>query len=295
VAQYTDIVGQRLKLLIPIYWNGTAPSREDMQKAYINESRVSSIDRLLIVQPYSPEPFRQGELPGPSTLMQVLRGKRSTEAAKNAWDEVERVAAKKKTLRDWPASLLLPCYSCTRKNNGIEVRKRLQTFTTATKYADCWKTVAKGADLECIRCLQARYKSIASGVIYCETCEAYRPDTAFSNQIKGILRDGKDGVVQCEACEFGQAGIKLADIIFEHCVRCNEDWPENRLQGNALQAWRANKQPHLITCAGCVVSESKEYANTFRDCSRCKRNFPVRADHLVSVDEPGARLSYVFS
>jgi hypothetical protein len=70
------------------------PSREDMQKAYINESRVSMIDRLLIVQPYSPELFCQGELPGPSILMQVLRSKMSTLAAKRAWDEVERVAAK---------------------------------------------------------------------------------------------------------------------------------------------------------------------------------------------------------
>ena len=30
------------------------PSREDMQKAYINESRVGTVNQLLIVQPYSP-------------------------------------------------------------------------------------------------------------------------------------------------------------------------------------------------------------------------------------------------
>ena len=86
-----------------------------------------------------------------------------------------------------------------------------------------------------------------------------------------------DGLVQCEACEHGRAGIKRADVLFERCVRCNEDWPENGFQGNALQAWRANKQPHLITCAGCVVSQSKEYANTFRDCIRCKQSLPLGA------------------
>ena len=92
------------------------PSREDMQKAYINESRVSTIDRLLIVQPYSPQLFRQGELPGPALLMKALQGELSTAAAKKEWDKVERANANPKKVGEWPASMLLPCRSCTLKN-----------------------------------------------------------------------------------------------------------------------------------------------------------------------------------
>ena len=58
------------------------PTHDDMQKAYINESRVSTIDKLLIVQPYSPQLFRQGELPGPALLMRVLRDELTTAMVK---------------------------------------------------------------------------------------------------------------------------------------------------------------------------------------------------------------------
>ena len=66
------------------------PSREDMQKAYINESRVGTVDQLLIVQPHSPELFREGDLPGPVLLMDMLQGRKTTAEAKDAWEELER-------------------------------------------------------------------------------------------------------------------------------------------------------------------------------------------------------------
>ena len=56
-----------------LHWT-KKPTPEDMQKAYINESRVRAADDLLIVQPYSPQLFRQGRLPGPEILLNVLRG-----------------------------------------------------------------------------------------------------------------------------------------------------------------------------------------------------------------------------
>ena len=43
-------------------------------KAYIIKSRVRDGAGLLLVQPYSPELFRQGDLPGPRLLMEALRG-----------------------------------------------------------------------------------------------------------------------------------------------------------------------------------------------------------------------------
>ena len=251
------------------------PSVDDMQKAYINESRVSSLDQLLIVQQYSPDLFRQGELPGPRILMEVLRGNISTAEAREEWKHVERQQAKAKKSDEWPQSMLLACSSCTLKNSGKEVLKRLRTFTAGTKLTDYWDAISRGQDLECIRCMQARLRKIESGIIYCETCEAYCPDTAFSSQAKHILVNGLAGVVQCESCEHGRTGMTQAETIFERCVVCRRDWPESGFQRDALQAWRDKKQQHLITCAGCVLIAMRQYRDEERECTRCNQKLPL--------------------
>ena len=258
-----------------------------MQKAYINESRVSSLDQLLIVQQYSPDLFRQGELPGPRILMEVLRGNMSTAEARAEWKRVERQQAKAKKSDEWPQSMLLACSSCTLKNNGKEVLKRLRTFTAGTKLTDYWDAISRGQDLECIRCMQGRLRKIESGIIYCETCEAYCPDTAFGSQAKNILVNGLAGVVQCESCEHGRTGVKQADTIFERCVVCRRDWPEGGYQRDALQAWRDKKQQHLITCAGCVLSAMRQYRDEERACTRCNQKLPlIRTGINSSIDRP---------
>ena len=50
------------------------PSRDYQLRGYNMKARVRSVDKLLIVQPYSPQLFRQGSLPGPRLLMELLRG-----------------------------------------------------------------------------------------------------------------------------------------------------------------------------------------------------------------------------
>ena len=50
------------------------PTMEDMHKAYVGCSRTRQTDHMLLVQPYSPHLFRQGEMPGPTILMDVLMG-----------------------------------------------------------------------------------------------------------------------------------------------------------------------------------------------------------------------------
>ena len=68
------------------------PAMEDMHKAYVGRSRTRQTDHMLLVQPYSPHLFRQGEMPGPTILMDVLRGKTSTDQAKKRWKKVQRRA-----------------------------------------------------------------------------------------------------------------------------------------------------------------------------------------------------------
>ena len=56
------------------------PRREGMLRAYIIKSRVREAENMLIVQAYSPHLFRQGMLPGPQLLLDVLlKGKTTKE------------------------------------------------------------------------------------------------------------------------------------------------------------------------------------------------------------------------
>ena len=59
-------------------------------QAYIIKSRVREADGLLLVQPYSPDLFRLGDLPGPRLLMEALRGKATPQELKKEWKAVEK-------------------------------------------------------------------------------------------------------------------------------------------------------------------------------------------------------------
>ena len=61
------------------------PRHDDTLKAYIIKSRVKLAQQLLLSQPYSPHMFRQGLLPGPALLLDVLLGKKASKEAKAAW------------------------------------------------------------------------------------------------------------------------------------------------------------------------------------------------------------------
>ena len=70
-------------------WN-KKPQLADMLKAYIIKSRIRKAENLLLMQPYSPHLFRQGVLPGPQLLLDVLTGKVTQEEAKKKWKQIEK-------------------------------------------------------------------------------------------------------------------------------------------------------------------------------------------------------------
>ena len=51
------------------------PRLDHMLECYIIKSRVRDAEKLLLAQPYSPHLFRQGTLPGPQLLLDVLMKK----------------------------------------------------------------------------------------------------------------------------------------------------------------------------------------------------------------------------
>ena len=131
------------------------PDLEAMIRAYIIKSRVRELDKLLLVQPYSPHLFRQGALPGPDLLMKVLRGTMTSAEAKQAWKAVEN-AQQAKPKDKWPFAMMLSCRGCTDKNKGEEVLKPLSAFTSKRKVNGLWEeTISKGQDLMCGKCLSS--------------------------------------------------------------------------------------------------------------------------------------------
>ena len=78
--------GDELKTVIGdlLQWNHL-PNLDHALRAYIIRSRVRCLEDLLIVRPYSPMLFRQGEQSGPHLLLQVLQGQLTPEAAKEEW------------------------------------------------------------------------------------------------------------------------------------------------------------------------------------------------------------------
>jgi len=65
------------------------PRLEDMLKGYIIKSRVKEAQQLFLAQPYNPHLFRQGLLPGPQLLLDVLLEQKTMEEASKAWKQHE--------------------------------------------------------------------------------------------------------------------------------------------------------------------------------------------------------------
>ena len=57
-----------------------------MLRAYCTMSRTCTAETLLVMQPFAPMLFRQGELPGPHLMMEFWRGKLAAENVEAAWN-----------------------------------------------------------------------------------------------------------------------------------------------------------------------------------------------------------------
>ena len=100
-----------------------------MLRAYIIRSRVRTVENFLLVQPYSPALFQQGNLPGPSLLLEAQRKKFNEADLKKAWKAAEKKeASRKEEHKNWPWTMQLPCRMCTLENNNIEKRYPLNAF-----------------------------------------------------------------------------------------------------------------------------------------------------------------------
>ena len=99
-------VGYTLKAALAdcLSWDAT-PTRDHMLRAYCTMSRTCTAKTLLVMQPFAPMLFRQGELPGPHLMMKFWHGRLAAKDLKAAWESAEAVQNKTKNgLGDvhWP-------------------------------------------------------------------------------------------------------------------------------------------------------------------------------------------------
>ena len=98
--------------------------------------------QVLLVQPYSPHLFRQGEMPGPTILMDVLRGKTTTAGAKHQWKK----ALRKTDIKDdgveakWLKKMPLPCRNCSDEDDQSTWLPMTHFSFTYTGEAELWET-----------------------------------------------------------------------------------------------------------------------------------------------------------
>eukprot|EP00973_Karenia_brevis_P073386 10194957-Karenia_brevis.AAC.1 len=109
------------------------------------KSRVKEADKILLAQPYHPQLFMQGALPGPDLLLKTLQGQLSYHEVRQAWKDCERKQHEESSeKKNWNERIMIPCRHCTDKNGGKEVRKPLSVFYSSLycqKPQDYWDKV----------------------------------------------------------------------------------------------------------------------------------------------------------
>ena len=163
-------------------WN-VMPSRKDQLTAYMCLNRIESADALRIVQPFSPQLFRQGDLPGPTFFLKFWRKELTSEEVYTAWKNEMKKTKSRGT--DWPQEMPLFCRGCS---DGIETesRKPLKEFPQRSKAQIFHNLLAQGMECFCIACLKSgRIKQIAE-----EELEDTFPDDEVPD---GLLRRPKVG------------------------------------------------------------------------------------------------------
>ena len=167
-----------------IFWSGIASLPWTISTKHTWGSLAPEKQTTHSPQPYSPHLFRQGELPGPQLLLQVLLKQKTYAEARAAWKKVE-VERKERSGSEpdagpWMLRMEIPCRSCTDKAQGEEVCKRISAFTTEHTADGIWtKLLSHGQDACCFKCRHKMGWKPADEVIPCDGCGKILPRKNF--------------------------------------------------------------------------------------------------------------------
>ena len=219
---------------------------EDMLKGYIIKSRIREADKILLAQPYSPHLFRQGVLPGPGLLLDVLLDKKTTPDTKAAWKKHEKEKSEKhRAGESWLLEQTLPCRRCTDLNGGREVWKPVSLYSVSQDPKVLWKSVVRrGQDLICWTCRHQLQWGVSDAVMPCDECGSILPKKKFDCETQARWeRLDTDGMV-CLQCQGHGTSRTNTEMIFCN-GECQMERPEYHFVQAQLSEWIAKNDRFL--------------------------------------------------
>ena len=268
-------------------WDGL-PTMDAMLRAYIIRSRVRTVENFLLVRPYSPALFQQGNLPGPSLLLEAQRGKLNEAELKKAWKAAEKEEeSRKEERKNWPWSMQLPCRMCTIQNNNVEKRYPLSAFVTDMTLPAGWRAISRGYDLCCYPCASKRLsEGMKTTAMLCQSCMKVLRSRDFPVDEQLAWKNANDGPFMCHTC----AGRRVhrADITLYFCNgACKRRWPEGAFDADQLRAWERNKETGAMKCIRCTAQdENDKRLDLQHHCSQCKKEALARICSHRTKDTP---------
>ena len=195
-------------------------------------SRAEEIDGICIVQPYAPNLFCKGDLPGPDLLLKFWRGEIKQEDLEGAWRKQSKNLRKPKDW-DWCNEMPLYCRGCSETAN-VEVYKAAKEFPKHG-FDHLWdRVIALGMERFCTRCSEKR-------------------KAAAGKEIKESGSLGRESRILGKACGI-LGGRPLAEEV--KCTKCKQILPCSDFNPAKLQKWRQLKHvPCDAQCLRCEVGD----------------------------------------
>ena len=244
------------------------PNLEQMLRAYIIKSRIKESQHLKITQAYSPHLFRQGLLPGPSLLLDVLQNKITTEQAKEEWTRHEKEKQKRPEIGggQWITRQTLPCRVCTDKNNGKEIWRPLSYFNHSERPDILLETLRKGSDLVCQPCrVELEWESADTSMMACGSCQQLMADCNFPLEARDLWKKLDRHNINCLRC----LGYRKKQFKLKCNGRCQTEMPKEHFVEAMVADWFATgTMDSAARCARCIIAEEVAGAEIYK-CRKC--------------------------
>jgi hypothetical protein len=249
------------------------------------------MEDVCIVQPFAPNLFAQGDLPGPDTLLKFWRGEIKQDALKGAWSAKQPPKKSRKVGEEWPANMMLYCRGCSEKT-GSDVLKMLKEFPDRGREHIWDRIIVRGMERMCTDCSSELKKTAGNmgkdgglkgkehgikgkehgtkggasvrSLIFCAGCKTNLSAVAFDATVLAKLRkDRHQRRARCKDCCEKSA---KADVVW--CVSCEEWVLETKFDAEDLKRLRTIRKMTRATCLECVEDGTGRQRKVLRTWSR---------------------------
>jgi hypothetical protein len=263
-------VGYTLKAALAdcLSWD-TTPTRDHTLRSYCTMSRTCTAKTLLVMQPFAPMLFRQGELPGPHLMMEFWHGRLAAKDVQAAWKSAEAAQElTNKRLED----VLWPCGICKKElgfsHYGVSPKGDKRFLN------DYWRRVMLPGEWRvCMQCKGTlRMQCNETCTTYeCKACHEERSEEHFDvERLKLWLKNRNYAQIVCLECAAATGNSwweKRANKTTYVCSDCKRALPRS--------AYGSMGEAAACRCRECeraeVVEQKKLDRKTFKCMGPCQR------------------------